>query len=140
MIHCLIFYEGICHWMLFCKYLWTFATYRETRKKRLMNENCMSLEGKLRWSTLLNPFYMKIFPTCSNQKRMLKGCHPHRYITCGLLFLFMTLLMCPYRAQLTLNSLDQDLCSSSFYIKTVTTHDEVSAFRVLIHFKKLVSQ
>ena len=24
-----------------------------------MNENCMSLEGKLRWSTLLNPFYME---------------------------------------------------------------------------------
>ena len=137
MIHCLIFFEGICHWMLFCKYLWTFATYRETRKKRLMNENGLSLEGKLRWSTLLNPFYMKIFPTCSNQKRMLKGCHPHRYITCGLLFLFMTLLMCPYQADIVLNSLDQDLCSFSFCIKTVTTHDKYPLLGFLSTFRDL---
>ena len=40
------------------------------------------------------PFiWKKAVPTCTNQKRILKRCHPHRHITCGLLSLFMILLM-----------------------------------------------
>ena len=120
MIHYLIFFEGnSCQWISFCKYLWTFTTHRWTRKKCLINENCLSLEGKLRWSMLLNPFYMEIFPTCSNHKRMLKGCHPHRYITCGQLFLFMTLLMCPYRAQLELKT---RICVHSHFCTKPSQH------------------
>ena len=134
----LIFFEGISwQWISFCKYLWTFETYRWNRKKRLINENCLSREGKLRWSMLLNPFYMEIFPTCSNHKMMLKGCHPHRHITCGLLFLYVTLLMWPYRAQLELKT---RICvHPHFCTKAFTTHDKVSAFRVHTHFQRLVS-
>ena len=75
----------------------------------------MSFEDELRYSTYLT--YMHKLE--KDAERLAKGAKDVTHTDTSSLvvyfFLFMIPLMFPYRAQLMLNSLDQDLCSPSLF-------------------------